>query len=257
MRHLLCSAALASFLCPSVFAQRPTPAQQQQTLNAARDLALHYSSQLPDFICNEDVTRTSRTSPTNIHTDRLTIQLSFNGQKENYQLVAINGAKTQQTFLSLDGLVSGGEFGSLLKGVFDPSSSAQFEWKQSTTIKKRAATVYTYKIARANSHYEVGVRTKSGGVNAVAAGYHGEVSLDAQSSRVLRLTAVADDMPKNSGVLQSSFEVDYGSVDIAGKSYLLPSRSEAHMERGYTQIDNAITYTGYRKFEADAAISFK
>lgn len=73
---------------------------------------------------------------------------------------------------------------------------------------------------------------------------------------MLRLTAVADDMPKDSGILQSSVDVDYDSIDIGGRSYLLPSRSESHMERGYRQIGNTVAFTKYRKFEADSTIDF-
>jgi hypothetical protein len=73
---------------------------------------------------------------------------------------------------------------------------------------------------------------------------------------VLRLTASADDIPKGSVILQSSVEVDYDFVDVAGHSYLLPTRSEAHMERSYRQIANVVTFVDYKKFEVDSAIDF-
>ena len=57
--------------------------------------------------------------------------------------------------------------------------------------------------------------------------------------------------------LQSSAEVDYDFIDVAGHSYLLPARSEAHMERSYRHIANVVTFTGYRKFEAESTIDFK
>jgi hypothetical protein len=74
---------------------------------------------------------------------------------------------------------------------------------------------------------------------------------------VLRLTASADDIPKDSVILQSSVEVDYDFVNVAGHTYLLPSRSEAHMERSYRQIANVVTFVDYKKFEVDSAIDFK
>jgi hypothetical protein len=89
-----------------------------------------------------------------------------------------------------------------------------------------------------------------------AAGYHGEVALDSESGRVLRLTASADDIPKDSGIFQSSVEVDYDFVDVAGHSYLLPSHSTSHMEKSYRQIANVVTFTDYRKFEVDSSINF-
>jgi hypothetical protein len=256
MQRHLTIAALGSLLVLPAAAQRPTAQQQQHTLDTARDIAIHYSGKLPDFICNEQVERTDTTSSSNIKADRLTIQLSYSGQKEKYKLVAINGSPTQQTLESLDGIITGGEFGSLLLGVFDPSSAADFQWKASSTIRKRPAAIYTYRIARAKSHYMVGYRVGNGAMVSAAAGYHGEVTLDAETSRVLRLTASADDIPKESAILQSSVEVDYDFVDVAGHSYLLPAHSDTRMERSLRRIANVVTYVGYHKFEADSTIDF-
>jgi hypothetical protein len=256
MRRHLTLAALGLLLCVPAAAQRPAPEEQQRTLDSARDIAIHYTGKLPDFICTEQVERTDRTSPTNIKADRLTIQLSYSGQKEMYKLVTMNGQPTKQPLESLDGLITAGEFGSQLLAIFDPASTADFQWKQSTNIRKRTAAVYTYRIARANSHYMVGNRSNTGNMVSTAAGYHGEVFLDSGTSRVLRLTATADDLPKESGILQSSVAVDYDLANVAGRSYLLPSHSESHMERSYRQISNVVTFTGYRKFVAESTIDF-
>lgn len=248
--------ALGLFLCIPVTAQRPAPEEQQRTLGSAREIAVHYVSKLPDFICTEQVERTDTTGPKNLKIDKLTIQLTYFGQREMQKLVTINAKPTTQPLESLDGLITGGEFGSLLLGVFDPSSSAAFEWKQSPTIRKRPAAVYTYQIKRANSHYMVGYRADTGKLNSAAAGYHGEVTLDAATARVLRLTASADDIPKESGILRSSVAVDYDFIDVAGRTYLLPSHSAANMERSYRRIANVVTFTDYHKFAADSTIDF-
>jgi hypothetical protein len=256
MRRRLIIAALGSLLCMPAAAQRPTPEEQRRTLDSARDVAIHYSRMLPDFICTEQVQRTDRTSPTNIKVDRLTIDLSYFNQKEKQKLVAMNGTKTGTPLESLDGLITGGEFGALLLGVFDPSSSADFQWKESSNIRKRRTAVYTYRVARANSHYILGSRAAAGNMVEAAAGYRGEVVLESETARVLRLTASADDIPKGSAILQSSVEVDYDFVEVAGRTYLLPSRSEAHMERSYRQITNVVTFADYRKFEVASSIDF-
>lgn len=247
---------LGLLACAPAAAQRPTPEHQRHTLDAAREIAIHYSGKLPDFICTENVERTDRTSPTNIKADRLTVQLSYFGQKEQYKLLTINGTRTNQSFESLEGLISAGEFGSLLLGVFDPSSAADFAWKASSDLRKHHTFVYTYRIARAKSHYMLGARASAGNLVAAAAGYHGEVVLDSETSRALRVSASADDIPSTSGILQSSVEVDYDFIDVAGNNHLLPSRSESHMERKYRQIANVVTFAGYRKFEAESTIDF-
>ena len=256
MRHLTI-AALTSLLCLTAAAQRPTPAEQQHILDAARDAAVHYASKLPDFICTEQVERTEAISPNiDVKADRLTIQLSYFGQKERQKLVAINGTATTKPLSSLEGLLSRGEFGTLQLGVFDPSSAADFQWKEATNLRKRPATVYAYRIARARSHYLVGVRGKDGKMESAPAGIRGEVVLDIETNRVLRLTAQADDIPKESDISLSISEVDYDFVDVAGKKHLLPSHSDSRMSRTNRRISNVVTFTDYHKFEADSTIDF-
>jgi len=257
MRRDLIIAAVGLLLCLPAAGQRPSPEEQQRTLDTARDIAIHYSGKLPDFICTEQVERTDRAGPaTNMKVDRLTIQLTYFGQKEKYKLVAMNGSRTEQPLESLEGLITGGEFGSLLLGVFDPSSGADFQWKASSNVRKRRAAVYTYRIARAKSHYILGHRAAAGNMVEAAAGYHGEVTLDSETAKVLRLTAIADDIPKDSGIFQSSVEVDYDFINVAGGTYLLPAHSDARMERSYRQIANVVTFADYKKFEATSTIDF-
>lgn len=256
MQRYVTIAALGALLSLPAAAQRPTPDEQRRTLDTAREIAIHYTSKLPDFLCTEQVERTDTTGPANVKVDRLTIQLSYFGQKEKQKLVAMNGSKTDQPVASLEGLITGGEFGNLLLGVFDPSSAADFQWKEATTLRKHRAAIYTYRIARAKSHYMVGGRADSGNLVSAPAGYHGEVVLDSETSRVLRLTASADDIPKESGIIQSSVEVDYDFMNVAGHSYLLPAHSTSRMERSYRKISNVVSFVDYRKFEAESTISF-
>jgi hypothetical protein len=261
MQRYLTYAVLGAVFCISAAGQKPTPEQQRQTLDTAREIAIHYASKLPNFICNEQVERTDQLQRTGqlstvFHNDHLIIQLSYAGQKEHYKLVSIDGGPTTQPLSSLDGIITGGEFGSLQLGVFDPSSSADFQWKETTTLRKHRAAVYTYRISRANSNYMLGHRLDDGKLASVAAGYHGEFVLDQDTSRVLRLTAEADDIPKETGITASSVQVDYDFVDVAGGKHLLPSHSESRMEHGDRQIGNVVTYTAYHKFEVDSSIDF-
>jgi hypothetical protein len=52
-------------------------------LDAAREHAIHYTSELPDFICTEQVV-SAQSAPGQKKIDRLTIQLGFNGQKTSW-----------------------------------------------------------------------------------------------------------------------------------------------------------------------------
>jgi hypothetical protein len=263
MQRHLTVAALGALLCIPAAAQRPSDEEQRHAIETAREIAVQYTGKLPDFICTEQVERANRTIPSStipagfegaVRADKLTIQLSYFERKEEQKLVAINGNQTHKPLDSLEGLITGGEFGSLLRGIFDPSSAADFQWKETANLLQRKANVYTYRIARAHSHYIVGYRGDGGNWLQLAAGYQGEVSLDAETSHVLRLTASADDIPKESGIVQSAVEVDYDYIDVAGHTYLLPAHSKSRMLRGHRQISNVVTYTDYHKFQAESTI---
>jgi hypothetical protein len=144
----------------------------------------------------------------------------------------------------------------LLLRVFDPKSEADFKWKSASTFHERKVTVYTYRVLRSKSQYMVGYRSSPKDVVAVAAGYSGEVFVDDETSRALRLTVVADDIPQNSGVTESSAEVDYDFAEVAGHKYLLPVRAEAHLTRPIRRVDNVVEFVDYRKFEAESTLSF-
>jgi hypothetical protein len=209
---------------------------------------------LPDFICTENVQREQRAGFRNAAVDKLAIQLTYYDQREHYKLIAIDGNRTEQPLESLDGLISGGEFGTLLLRIFESSSAADFKWKGWSHIRKQRAAVYTYKVAHANSHYVLGYRDDSGKMVTAIAGYHGEVALDSEDPKVLHLTAEADEIPKEAGILQSSVIVDYDYITVAGQRYLLPLQAVDQMSRAYREIRNVVTFVDYRKFEADSKI---
>jgi hypothetical protein len=237
-------------------AQTPAPNDHQRMLDTARELALQANNSLPDFICSEAVQRTIVVGSVNhTLTDRLTIAVTYFGQKEQYKLVAINGAKTEQPLESLAGIITGGEFGSVLLRLFDAAAKADFQWKRSATVRGQNTAVYAFRVARANSRYVLGYRNDKGDALHATAGYHGEIYLDS-ANRVIRLTNTADDIPKDSGIFESSMQVDYDFVDIGGQRYLLPTRAENRMNGMYQIQSNVITFSGYHKFEATSTIDF-
>jgi hypothetical protein len=265
-------AAVALFAGLRIAAQpRPSAEEQAHMLEVARDTALHYAQSLPDFVCNEMVRRSSAQNAAQI-ADTLTIQLTYFGQQEKYKLLAVNGTPTSQSLESISGFVTGGEFGSVLFRIFDPMSAAEFHWKGWTTIAKRSAAVFTYRVEQANSHNILGYLTETGALRTATVAHEGIVALDSETSAVLRLTVVSVGIPKGFLVLSSTMSVDYGFTDVAGREYLLPMRAESEMRRPPDTVmgrpynvsaadaqrvsRNLVTFVNYRKFTADSNIVF-
>jgi hypothetical protein len=270
-------AAIGCFALAPVCAQpRPSAGEQARTLETARNAALHYAETLPDFICTETVERSSNAGPSSKSPDTLTIQLSYFGRKEQYKLLAINGVPTGRPYESLDGLISGGEFGSMLFRIFDPASATGFQWKGWTTVAKRPASVYSYHVARANSHHTVGYRTPAGELRTTTAGQRGVVVLDGETSMALRITTEADELPWQFAGFKASTTIEYAFIEVGGRPYLLPVRAESEVSRprdpahppapsfGAKSIPspppvddkNIVSFVGYRKFSADSSVDF-
>ena len=236
---------------------KPAGGEQARMLEAARAAALDYAKALPDFLCTETAERISMTGRFVRAKDTLRIQVTYFGRKENYKLLTINGAATEQAFDSLQGLISGGEFGSLLVRVFEPATEAKFEWKAWGTVGKRRAAVYTYEVARERSHFTVGYRAADGEMRTATVAQKGQVALDAESSRVLRLTTEAVEIGREIPALRATSAVEYGFVTVAGGMYLLPVKAESEMERSQQEVlRSVVTFTGYRKFTADSTVEF-
>jgi hypothetical protein len=256
------SAGLAKAPQAVEFPAPPTPSAAEQTavLHAAARYALNYTDSLPDFLCEQTVRRYEQLLRQNGWDlkDTLTVKLSYLDREENYTLIAINGRKTLNTYDSIGGALSKGEFASLLLSLFDPSVGTHFWWDHWTTLRKRVTHVYRYRIEQEKSHYHLtaGVDNGFGQLETVIVGENGFVYIDRDSGRVVR---IIDDavIPWDFPVRQASRILDYDFTDIGGKPFLLPLRADVRMATDRIRTRNAVEFTGYRKFTGESTITYK
>ncbi|HWC96821.1 MAG TPA: hypothetical protein VG456_08730 [Candidatus Sulfopaludibacter sp.] len=241
--------------------------QTPEMLEKARLVAINYTKSLPDFICTEVIHRyeTYRTNMMPRETDVLTLQLGYFQMHESYKMVSRNGKPSDQSLESIGGAFSMGEFGSKLLLIFHPVSKTAFEFKKLGTIGSRRVAIYSYRIERENSKFEL--RT---GVSGVVAGYHGDVYIDTETHLVLRTENVID-VPAGFPVEYSRDKSEYAYVKVAGRQILLPVRCESWaadaLQRPMTNsrftpeayqvhYHNVIDFKNYRKYEAQSTLSF-
>ena len=236
---------------------KPSPEEQVSLLERVRESALRYTKSLPDFICTQIVKRyvdagRERWAPI----DTLKLKLSYFDQKEDYKLLTINNKPTSLDYMESGGSSSKGEFGTVLHVIFDPKSNGVFHWKGWTTLRKRRAAVYTYRVEQPNSTYTVMVQTgKSHRLEAVV-GFHGEIVVDRDTNMLLHLTTDAE-LPMGFPMRQSSTALDYDFAEVGGQEYLLPLRAEVEMRSARLHTRNVVEFQNYQKFQTDASISFK
>jgi len=247
---------LAASAC--LAAQTPDPADLRAILDAGRQNALAFTARLPDFVCTQSVRRFQSPAGSNSwhQTDRLVVQLSYSGREEHYQLVSIDDRPTDQPYHAVGGAVSNGEFGSWLRTIFDPASAAKFQSEGRATVGQREAAVFSYTVARDHSHYDLNYREGPDRVASATVGYHGRVYIDLFSNGVARLEIEADEIPQGFPVQRSSIALQYDFTEIAGRMYLLPLYAETRTATAKLDYRNEIGFSGYRKFDAIAAVRF-
>lgn len=236
----------------------PPDGEQQRILDRIREYALSYSKSLPDFICLQ-VTRRLQDqhyqpgSPGSFsQADRLVEKLSYFDQQEKYELISQNeNSLYGKTWESLGGSISRGEFGSLLRDVFEPESDTTFTWDHWGTLRGRYCYVFRYFVARPHSKYTVDYERKQ----QTTPGYHGLFYVAKGSDAISRLT-IEPDMPPEFPVQEIHQTVDYDHVDISGHDFLLPTVSQVQSRAGRFASRNEIEFRRYQKYSADTNIKF-
>lgn len=232
----------------------PSAAEQRRVLDQVRQYAAEYDRKLPDFICAQ-VTRRFY-DPTGLEfwsaADTILAKLTYFENKEEKKVMMVNGRYTEMDYDKLGGATSTGEFGSLLKEIFEPASNASFAWERWATLRGRRMYVFSYRVPRAYSKWKLSYeRTLED-----TPGYRGLVYIDRDTGQVMRITLEAEDIPPSFPIQAATTKLDYDYQTISGNTFLLPLRSEMRMRSGKTLVKNEVEFRMYRKFGADATITF-
>jgi VWFA-related protein len=236
----------------------PTEAEAQAILSAARQRAMAWGDSLPNFFCIE-ITDHS-VDPGGMgdwrQKDTAVQMVRYVDHQESRTTLSVNGQKRAAGDLGgqpsdLDFAHSIGEFGGMFRLVFDPAAKTQFTWKEADVIDGQPAQVFTFKVALANSQFDVaGLNNRQ---NVVA--FHGEVYLDTATHSIRRITVDADNIPEFLAVRATTISVDYSWVTINGHDYLLPARGAVSLREGKHQaVLNEFEFRNYRRFGSQVRI---
>jgi len=244
---------------PLPFDTPPAPAtpELRRVLSEASAIAVNYAKSLPDFICIQTVRRSDNLTGRWRLNDTLELKLSYFGQKEDYKLLSVNGRPTGQSYDSIGGAITQGEFGSLLRQVFEPKSLAEFRWDHWTRLRKRQAYVVAFVIRAENSSFRLEFQRGRGTHRySIVPGQRGFVWIDRETNNVLRIQAEADDVPPEFPVRSSSTLLDYEFTAVGDRQFLLPLRADVRLGSKEFLTKNQVEFQAYRKFSSEATISF-
>lgn len=233
----------------------PPEAEQSKVIEEVRDYALNYTKRLPDFICSQ-VTR-RYVDPTGLELwrqqDTVVEKLSFFEQKEKYEVVLVNNRPNRAfTHEQLGGATSSGEFGTMMKEIFEPETQARFTWERWARLRGRRMQVYNYRVSQARSKWEIDYQRQQ----RVVPAYSGLIFVDNVSHAVMRITLQAEGIPPSFPIQEASNMLDYDYQKISGADFVLPLRALMRMREGKYLVKNEAEFRLYRKFGAEASISF-
>lgn len=232
----------------------PDSLEQGRVLSEATDYALNYTSRLPDFICTQ-VTRRF-IDPTGLEfwrsQDVITERLSYFEKHEDYKVVLYNNQPVEIAHERLGGVTSSGEFGSLLREIFEKETDTQFEWERWGTLRGRRMHVFSYRVSQRRSKYSIVAGTDQ----RIIAGYHGLIYVDRDTGAIMKITLQADDIPPGFPVREVNLSLDYDRIDISGRQFILPLKAVITSRNGPKMLTrNEVEFRMYRKFTAEATIT--
>ena len=234
----------------------PTAAEQAAIIDDARRYAMDYSEKLPNFICYERDHRWAAPARTAADPDwktqdTIVKRVTFYQEKEEEKVLQHNNTFTTVDMKSLGGSQSIGDFGSMLRQIFDPRTAAVFEWGRWSRRDSQLLMTFTFRVPLERSQYRLEVEKQS-----ILTAYHGSALLDAKSHAVLRISVEAENIPADFPLRSASDTVDYAMQTISGQSFLLPLRADVRMGAGDTITKNIKEFLNYSKYDASSTINF-
>ena len=250
-------AGALSITFPTNSIARPAPAELAAILADATRNAIDYSDSLPNFMCEQVTSRSTDKSGSGAwkRKDQITELLTFFEHEEKRTRLALeqNGLRSHQDKGDGSlGMSSSGEFGTLLKGIFAPSSKADFQWKGMGTLGDETVQVFDYRVSRKNSTFALQEKSTA---QIVVVGFHGQVYIDSATRRVRRVTQVADDVPEKFPIRASSVSVAYDYVSINDHDYLMPVSAQIMTSQGRRNLSlNEVEFRNFRRFGSNARV---
>jgi hypothetical protein len=232
------------------------PPSDDPVIEKARQATVAFTEKLPNYVCKEFMARYESTrQPADWQAlDVVSTDIVYEAGKESYRNIAVNGKPFQKGMEQMSGAWSTGEFGTMLLDLFAPWTAAEFRLRRRATVAGVETRVYDFEVDHPHSHWHVQVASQT-----MLPAYKGSIWIEPSTGKVLRLEMRARALPERFPVDTIESAVDYDSVMIGGRKFLLPVHAETlACQRGSSNCSrNAIDFRNYHKFESNSDITFK
>jgi len=222
---------------------------------AMTEYARNYTKSLPNYMCVQTTRR--RMEPTvrgyQPFGDEVRETLTFFDQKESYKVEMINGKSVANVdHMQLGGVVSSGEFGTMMAHIFDPESGTEFDWDHWATLRGRRMYVFSFSVPKSAGYSMYHGESKREYISA----YKGLVYADVETKAIMRIKMDCVGIPADFPIKEVGITLDYTPTKIADQEFVLPFHFELHSTETKAITKNEADYKLYRKFGAEATVTF-
>jgi hypothetical protein len=204
--------------------------------------------------------------------------------RDRKEVVDEAATKSLKQGAPVHGMTTSGEFGPFLSAVVADALKGRITWKRWEQDAGTKLAVFHIEVPDEKSNYYVKFccipngTTSNGTLSNTMldwkvfnerASYHGEITFNPADGSILRLT-IAAEMPPRGLVPNAGIALEYGPVEIGGKTYICPTKS-ASVLQAHTEIQqgmasrthfnghaktylNDVEFTQYRRFGSETRI---
>jgi len=245
---------VAEFIPPAASAKSAAPpmAMQRETIVRAVSYVTETLHRLPNLLAVRTTTRFQITSRTRFE-QREEIEQRFMAENYRPELVELgtmngnvllaegawqfmvsyhDGKETAQSQVGKNrsprppGLETTGEFGPILATVLGDALKGSIKWSHWEQGTNGKLAVFDFDVPQKSSHYVVENATNK--LMELPA-YHGELAIDPDTGTIYRIMLTAEGSPSSSAQ-QSNLSLEYGPVEIGGKTYVCPLHGVAYTQ---------------------------
>jgi hypothetical protein len=224
-------------LPPAEVPQTPAPdlPTQRRILTQAISFVTRTVRQLPNFSASRVTTRFKGIEGATTYAGDIdqalhvvgvsTLPVAFRDGQETVVPAVESKAKAP----AMNGLTTKGEFGPILFTVLLDIAHSTVKWNHWEQTPGKTLAVFAFNVPRERSHYQVGGCCQPADSSRAIqqfSSYHGLIAIDPEEGTIYRIVVQADLEPADS-ISRADILVEYGPVEIGGRSYICPVRSVA------------------------------
>lgn len=224
----------------------PAPLDEDEAKKVIADVrarAVAYSKELPNFVCTQVTRKNVDSTGTRQHwklVDTYHEELRFEGDKEEYREISLNGKNTGGDNRG-NGMPSSLEFSNLMSWVFDPKYNGLFSWSKWDSLRGHRVHELGFAVKKTDSQLTIGKKTQ------IQCGMIGVADADSDTGSVMRIAVVAADIPKNFPIQGVSMDLHYDFAKIGDHYYLLPLKGDLQSKEGKALYWTEVEFRDYHK----------